>query len=196
MLTASQARRSCARGGCRLAGSPRAVIEYRDQRGIRTTLGAAEEEDSMRMVVMAVALTVALACAAPARAAESIDAQHVTNDPGATLLLPYFEAQVPKKIGGKAPGITTLFSINNASATAILAHVTIWTDLAVPVTTFNVYLTGYDVQTIDMVDILNGKLPITASAGQDPAGHDQPTRARVAGHQLRELQPASCRIPP
>lgn len=121
----------------------------------------------MRKVVLGAALAVVVACAAPARA-QTIDVQHVTNDPGATLLLPYFEAQVPKKIGGKAPGITTLFSINNASATAILAHVTIWSDLAVPVTAFNVYLTGYDVQTIDMVDLLNGKFPVTASAGQDP----------------------------
>ena len=121
----------------------------------------------MREGAAGVALAVALACAVTARA-QTIDAEHLTNDPGATLLLPYFEAQVPKKIGGKAPGIDTLFSINNASATAILAHVTIWTDLAVPVTNFNIYLTGYDVQQISMVDILNGKLPITASAGQDP----------------------------
>ncbi len=120
----------------------------------------------MRKVVAGAALAMALAIAAPTRA-QTIDASHVTNDPGATLLLPYFEAQVPKKIGGKAPGTTTLFSINNASATAILAHVTIWSDLAVPVIAFNVYLTGYDVQQINIVDILNGKLPQTGSVGQD-----------------------------
>jgi hypothetical protein len=119
------------------------------------------------MLVAAVA-TAALVFAfgEPARA-QTIDAAHITNDPGATLLLPYFEVQLPKKIGGKAPGTTTLFSINNASATAILAHVTLWTDLAVPVLTFNVYLTGYDVQTVDVFDLLNGKLPQTASVGQD-----------------------------
>jgi hypothetical protein len=146
------------------------MIDCAHQQGIRVrrpsrSVGAAEEV-VMKKVVAGVALAIALAVAAPTRA-QTIDAQHVTNDPGATVLLPYFEAQVPKKIGGKAPGTTTLFSINNASATAILAHVTIWSDLAVPVLAFNVYLTGYDVQQIDMIDILNGKLPRTASVGQD-----------------------------
>ncbi|HYG64047.1 MAG TPA: hypothetical protein VEL74_15840, partial [Thermoanaerobaculia bacterium] len=42
--------------------------------------------------------------------------------PAATLLLPYFEVYL-----NNANGVTTLFSINNASATAVLAHVTLWT---------------------------------------------------------------------
>jgi hypothetical protein len=84
--------------------------------------------------------------------------------PAATLLLPYFEVD-----GNNPNGITTLFSINNASATAILAHVTVWTDLSVPVLDFNVYLTGYDVQSVNLRDVLIlGQLPQTASAGQDP----------------------------
>ena len=88
----------------------------------------------------------------------------VSDVPAATLLLPYFEVDLSNPAGR-----TTQFSINNASATAILTHVTIWSDLAVPVLVFNVYLTGYDVQTIDMRDIIvNGNMPQTASAGQDP----------------------------
>ncbi len=84
--------------------------------------------------------------------------------PAATLLLPYFEVDTTA-----ADGVNTLFSINNASATAILAHVTVWSDQSVPVLDFDVYLTGYDVQSISMRDILvNGNLPVTASAGQDP----------------------------
>ena len=83
--------------------------------------------------------------------------------PAATLLLPYFEVDLAGN------GINTLFSINNASATAVLAHVTVWSDWSVPVLDFDVYLTGYDVQSISMFDILgNGNLPYTASAGQDP----------------------------
>ena len=83
--------------------------------------------------------------------------------PAATLLLPYFEVDLA------GDGINTLFSINNASATAVLAHVTVWSDWSVPVLDFDVYLTGYDVQSISMFDILgNGNLPYTASAGQDP----------------------------
>jgi hypothetical protein len=87
----------------------------------------------------------------------------VDDVPGATLLLPYFEVDL-----ANTNGVTTLFSINNASATAVLAHVVVWSDLSVPVLDFNVYLTGYDVQSINMRDILAGNLPQTASAGQDP----------------------------
>ena len=84
--------------------------------------------------------------------------------PAATLLLPYFEVDL-----GNANGENTLFSINNASATAVLAHVVVWSDLSKVVLDFNVYLTGYDVQTISLRDIIvNGRLPVTASAGQDP----------------------------
>ena len=83
--------------------------------------------------------------------------------PAATLLLPYFEVDLDNLWGAK-----TLFSINNASATAVLAHVVVWSDLSVPVLDFNVYLTGYDVQSINLRDILAGNLPQTASAGQDP----------------------------
>ena len=84
--------------------------------------------------------------------------------PAATLLVPYFEVDI-----ANADGINTLFSINNASATAVLAHVTVWTDQSVPALDFDVYLTGYDVQTISLRDIfVNGNVPITASDGQDP----------------------------
>jgi hypothetical protein len=88
----------------------------------------------------------------------------VDDVPAATLLLPYFEVD-----SANVDGVTTLFSVNNASATAILAHVTVWTDLSYPVLDFNIYLTGYDVQSVNLRDVLlNGVLPRTASAGQDP----------------------------
>jgi hypothetical protein len=88
----------------------------------------------------------------------------VDDVPAATVLLPYFEVNLDDP-----NGITTLFSINNASATAVLAHVVVWSDLSVPVLDFNVYLTGYDVQSVNLRDILvGGILPRTASAGQDP----------------------------
>ncbi len=84
--------------------------------------------------------------------------------PAATLLLPYFQVDL-----SNPNGENTLFSINNASATAVLAHVVVWSDLSHVVLDFNVYLTGYDVQTINLRDIIqNGNLPVTASAGQDP----------------------------
>jgi len=84
--------------------------------------------------------------------------------PAATLLLPYFEVDL-----NNPNGLTTLFSVNNASATAILVHVVMWSDLSVPVLDFNIYLTGYDVQSVNLRDIIvNGNMPQTASAGQDP----------------------------
>ena len=87
--------------------------------------------------------------------------------PAATLLLPYFEVNL-NNCNNPAGGLNTLFSVNNASATAILAKVTVWTDQSIPVLDFDVYLTGYDVQTINLCDVLkNGNLPRTASAGQD-----------------------------
>jgi len=84
--------------------------------------------------------------------------------PAATLLLPFFEVDLTNP-----NGLTTLFSINNGSAAAILAHAVVWSDLSVPVMSFDVYLTGYDVQTINLRDIIVfGNLPQTASYGQDP----------------------------
>ncbi len=88
----------------------------------------------------------------------------VDDVPAATLLLPYFEVDLDN-----VNGVQTLFSINNASATAILAHIVVWSDLSVPVLDFNIYLTGYDVVTINLRDIfVLGALPRTASDGQDP----------------------------
>lgn len=83
--------------------------------------------------------------------------------PAATLLLPYFEVDVTNPSGK-----TTVFSINNAVAQATLAHVTLWTDFAMPTLNFDVYLTGYDVQSFNVRDLLRGVLPQTAIASQDP----------------------------
>jgi hypothetical protein len=94
--------------------------------------------------------------------------------PAATLLLPYFEVDL-----NDPNGLTTLVSVNNSSALAVLAHATIWSDLSVPVLAFNIYLTGYDVQTINLRDILiSGNLPQTASAGQDPFDKISPKGAK------------------
>ncbi len=83
--------------------------------------------------------------------------------PAATLLYPYFEVDL-----GNANGKSTVLSLHNSSATAILSHVTIWSNAGVPVFNFNIYLTGYDAQSFNMRDVLNGSLPQTGSAGQDP----------------------------
>jgi hypothetical protein len=69
--------------------------------------------------------------------------------PAATLLLPYFEVDLQN--GGEQ---TTLFTITNVSRYSQIAHMTLWTDWGFPVLTFNIFLAGYDVQSINLKDIL------------------------------------------
>ncbi|MBZ0114158.1 MAG: hypothetical protein K8J08_16980 [Thermoanaerobaculia bacterium] len=85
--------------------------------------------------------------------------------PAATLLLPYFEVDMNAAEGA---GTTTVFSVNNASAAPALAHVTIWSNWSQPVLDFDLFLTGYDVQTINLYNIIvNGNLPVTADMQAD-----------------------------
>jgi hypothetical protein len=72
-------------------------------------------------------------------------------------------------------GRTTLLSINNAGENAVLAHLVFWTDTAVPTLIFDVYLTGYDVQTLNLRDVfLHGRLPKTADLARDSADSISP----------------------
>ena len=76
--------------------------------------------------------------------------------PAATLLFPF----VPYDYDGGTEGQTTLFSITNVSDEAQIVHVTIWTDYSVAILDFNVLLTGYDVITMNIRDIMgSGILP-------------------------------------
>ena len=106
-------------------------------------------------IILAVALLVA-----PPVSAElcTIDAV-----PAATLLLPYFEVDLENPWG-----VNTLFSINNASPVPTVAHVTLWGDFSQPSIDFDIFLTGYDVQTVNLRDVFNGILPITSHAFFDP----------------------------
>jgi hypothetical protein len=87
----------------------------------------------------------------------------IDNTPGATLLYPHFEVDA-----NDANGVNTVLTLQNSSATAILANVVLWTDVGLPTAQFNVYLTGYDQQAIDLRTIFRRVPPRTASAGQDP----------------------------
>ena len=89
----------------------------------------------------------------------------VSVQPAATLLVPWFGVDL-----GSQNGLTTVLSITNADSRPHLASVTLWTDWAVPTLTFNVYLTGFDVQTLNLRQILQqGVLPATG-AGVSPVG--------------------------
>jgi hypothetical protein len=132
----------------------------------------------MKIASVAMAALCAFAATTPSHAGVC----NLDVNPAATLLLPYFEADLDV-----ADGSNTIFSINNAFSSAALAHVTLWSDLSVPVLDFNVYLTGYDTQTLDMRQILLGNLPQNASDGQDPADTISPQ-----GPLSQDINFASC----
>ena len=82
--------------------------------------------------------------------------------PASTLLFPF----VAYDYNGGDNGQTTLFAITNVSSEATIVHITVWSDFSVAVLDFNLTLTGYDVQTINIRDILEGGFLPT----EDPLG--------------------------
>src|SRR4051794_39661280 len=68
--------------------------------------------------------------------------------PAATLLLPYFEVDI------QGDAVQTLFTVQNVSRLPQIAHVTLWTDWGYPVLGFSLFLTGFDVQGINLYDVL------------------------------------------
>lgn len=102
-------------------------------------------------------LLLLLAGAAPSSAGVLEGNCRVADQPAATLLYPYFEVDL-----GDPQGQTTLISINNASSKSALARVVLWTDWSVPTLAFDVYLTGYDVQSLNVRDLFTqAALPVT-----------------------------------
>jgi hypothetical protein len=79
------------------------------------------------------------------------DSCDIGNTAAATLLLPYFEVDL---LSPRSTAVTTLFTIVNTSSYPQIAHVVVWTDWSYPVLDFNIFLTGYDVQSINLYDVL------------------------------------------
>jgi len=102
--------------------------------------------------------------------------------PAATLLLPYFEVDTAAAAGA---GATTLFTVTNTSNLPYVAHVTIWTDWSSPVLDFNLYLTGYDVQAINLYDI------IVRGIIAPPSGATYTTTAGTAGANVVGATPSA-----
>ena len=117
----------------------------------------------------------------------------VANQPAATLLVPYFEVDL-----NDPDGATTLFSVNNASAKPALARMVLWTDWGVPTLAFDIYLTGYDVQTLNLRDLFTGTLPRTGPAisntGALSLGADRLPRLRRQ-QQPRRFRPCGLAAP-
>jgi hypothetical protein len=98
----------------------------------------------------------ALWAGGPAAAGDLSGNCRVADQPAATLLIPYFEVDL-----GRSGGANTLFSVNNASSKPAVARVVLWTDWGIPTLAFDIYLTGYDVQTFNVRDLFGGALPAT-----------------------------------
>jgi hypothetical protein len=95
--------------------------------------------------------------------------------PAATLLLPYFEVDVTSRTGE-----TTLFTVTNVTELPRIARVTLWTDWSFPVLTFNIFLTGYDTQSINLYDVLvHGQIAESGTGTGDsvPGHRSQPNTA-------------------
>lgn len=84
------------------------------------------------------------------------------NVPGATLLVPYFRVSGTVNAGGIITTVATDTKVAfvNVSTPGIIAHVTVWNKYSAPVFDFNVPLTGKDVATFNVSDILNGHLDV------------------------------------
>lgn len=80
-----------------------------------------------------------------------------SNDPSATLLLPYFEVDRTDPNGR-----STLFSVGNVDAEAKLAHAVVWTNWGHPVLSFDFFVAPGAVQTFNVRNVLNGILPSTS----------------------------------
>src|SRR5438067_4344706 len=84
------------------------------------------------------------------------DTCDIGNAPAATLLLPFFDVDFA------AGTRNTIFSIVNTSPEPQIAHVVLWTDWSFAALDFNIFLTGYDVQSISLRDIFaNGQIAPT-----------------------------------
>ncbi len=110
--------------------------------------------------------------------------------PAATLLLPYFEVDLSRFPRLKKVE-ETVISLQNASAAPALAHVTLWTDLSVPTLAFDVYLTGYDVEEINLAELFyTGEIKGLKTAestsgfvlGETPAGGIQTVQKLIQAH--------------
>jgi hypothetical protein len=112
------------------------------------------------------------------------DSCDISVAPAATLLLPYFE------VAEDPAGETTLFTITNVSQYPAIAHVVLWTDFSYPVIDFNIYLTGYDVQSINLNDVIWRGVVAPADAPKELGTGTIPSTGTGTGD-FDEIEPGS-----
>jgi len=119
------------------------------------------------------ALMACLAVAALFAIASTATAVTCTLDqrPGATLLVPYFQVSIDPvtgaAVGSGALSRDTIVTIANASSAPMIAHVNVYDRQSFIQLDFNVALTGFDVQSWRMSDIITGHLPVTGDSNGD-----------------------------
>ena len=147
-------------------------------------------------------LLVALACLVALGGQSFAELCTIDAVPAATLLLPYFEVSLTETEDDPVQAersVDTFFSVNNASAAPTVAHVVLWGDWSLPSIDFDIFLTGFDVETVSLSNVFNnGTLPITAHATNDeddtisPHGHtksDNPEWDSAPDNPLNPLFP-------
>lgn len=105
------------------------------------------------------ALSIALlGFAALARMGSALSQCAIQETPAATLLLPYFEVDL-----STGSGKTTQVTVGNAFYNPVLVEAVVWTDLGVPIFSFDIYLGGYQDVQFDLRNVLEGgTLPQTS----------------------------------
>jgi hypothetical protein len=123
----------------------------------------------MRIATFAALVLLVLPAVAGTRS-NNDDTCDIATLPAATLLLPYFEVDIHS---ADKDAQTTLFTVTNVSNTAQIANVTLWTDRGYPLLSFDLFLTGYDTQSINLRDVLvRGTIAATSSTTQSgPRSH-------------------------
>jgi hypothetical protein len=112
--------------------------------------------------------------------------------PAATLLLPLFQVDLDQPAEK-----TTLMTITNVAPLPQIARVTIWTDWAYPVLTFNIFLTGYDVQSIDLYDVLaRGNISLSGTTSDSVVGVRSAGNDMNPFHDLTECGVVPDPLPP
>ncbi len=114
------------------------------------------------------------------RSTNNDDSCDISALPAATLLLPYFEVDLDD-----FEGETTLFTVTNVGDRAQVVRATLWTDYGYPVVSFNVYLTGYDVQSINLRDVLaSGRIGGDEGTGTSVSPVGELSRTAGSGHNV------------
>jgi hypothetical protein len=110
------------------------------------------------------------------------------NVPAATLLVPYWKVTLNGATGYPIPsgGTDTLVSIVNVSMPGVIAHVTVWNKYSKAVIDFNIPLTGKDLVSFSMRDIMNGKLSPNLPQ-YDTAHWDDPCGLLFPGDPIKEI---------